>query len=144
MTNKDASVGQQESDSVESLLVPQRKVELAGEVVTIEPMRVRHLPVVTKAMTLFFERLASNADPLVVVGDCMPEISAAMAALTGKSAEWINDLQIEDGLTLAVVLLEANRDFFVTKVLPKLQTLGGAGSMSYSVSSQPGTPSTGS
>lgn len=128
-------------DGVESLLISARTVEVGGESVRIEPMRLKHLPVVTKAMALLLERLAANQEPLVAMGDCMPEVSAAMAALTGKPVEWINDLPLEDALVLAAELVEVNRDFFVAKVLPKLQTLGGAGSMSFSVSSPMDIPS---
>ncbi len=127
--DQDRQQGDNEMDGIDSLLIPRVPLRLSGEELIIEPMRVKHLPVVLKAIALLYEQLVAGADPLVAVGNCMPQLASAIAAVVGRPVEWVEDLPLDDCVALTLEVVEVNRDFFRNKVLPRVQALGWAGSM---------------
>ena len=93
------------------------RLDIAGERLSILPIKTRELPVMMKAISPILSEiqdgdilgaLAANADALV----------AAVAIGSRKPREWVDDLDLDDLVELAGSVLEVNADFFVHRVLP--------------------------
>ena len=95
------------------------RVDIAGERLSILPIKTRELPLMMKAIVPILAEiqdgdimgaLATNADSLV----------AAVAIGSRKDRAWVDELELDDLVALAGAVLEVNADFFVHRVLPGL------------------------
>ena len=95
------------------------RVDIAGERLSILPIKTRELPLMMKAIAPILAEiqdgdimgaLATNADSLV----------AAVAIGSRKDRAWVDELELDDLVALAGAVLEVNADFFVHRVLPGL------------------------
>ena len=95
------------------------RVDIAGERLSILPIKTRELPGMMKAIAPILGEiqsgdilgaLATNADPLV----------AAVSIGSRKDRAWVDELELDDLVALAGAVLEVNADFFVHRVLPGL------------------------
>ena len=95
------------------------KVDIAGERLSILPIKTRELPPMMRAIAPILGEiqsgdilgaLAANADALV----------AAVSIGSRKDRAWVDELDLDDLVALAGSVLEVNADFFVHRVLPGL------------------------
>lgn len=95
------------------------RLDIAGERLSILPIKTRELPGMMKAIAPILGEiqggdilgaLAANADSLV----------AAVAIGSRKDRAWVDELDLDDLVALAGAVLEVNADFFVHRVLPGL------------------------
>lgn len=95
------------------------RLDIAGERLSILPIKTRELPGMMKAIAPILAEiqdgdilgaLATNADSLV----------AAVSIGSRKDRAWVDELELDDLVELAGSVLEVNADFFVHRVLPGL------------------------
>lgn len=105
----------------------------AGEVLALEPLKVRQLAAVAHAAAPLSGLLASVArggkvdakiDVMAVAaqGD---EVAALLAALTGRPAAWVGDLPLDDLVGLLAEALAVNVDFFSSRLQPAIERAAG-------------------
>lgn len=97
------------------------RLDVAGERLSLLPIKTRELPGMMKAIAPIlsevqsgdiFAAFATNADALI----------AAVAIGSRKDRAWVDELDLDDLVALASGVLEVNADFFVQRVLPGLTT----------------------
>lgn len=123
---------------------PQTYTTTAGEAVEIAPIRVRQLAAAARAAEPVFGELAALSDlpkdqqGAAFIGLLMAridDVSALVAALVNRPAQWVGDLALDDLAGLAGLAIEVNADFFVHRLRPTIESMGaamarGLGSMS--------------
>ena len=92
-------------------------IAVAGESLTISPIKTRELPRMLKAVKpIAAEIMAEDvAGALLENADCLVE---AVAIGARKPRAWVDELDLDDLVLLASAVLEVNGDFFVRAVLP--------------------------
>jgi hypothetical protein len=153
------------------ILFPNREVKVGDETIIVRPFYFGELPVVVK---LIFPILTSAglSSMLKVVDDLenpgklkvkmvVPEnfvdiltyaileatepVIELLAFALKKERTWFNTISSDDGLLLTLAWFETNKDFFVQRVLPRIQHLlpkNSTGSTSSPSSSEPATEET--
>lgn len=113
-----------------STLFPQGKIITVGEKeFTIKPFKLGQLPSVFKCLEPISAKLFSAIsdqsinDPativnLVAVGG--EHIMELIKIGTSETREWVEDLDLDQAVDLFTTIIEVNADFFIHKVLPKL------------------------
>jgi hypothetical protein len=109
-----------------------RKITVAGETIEVSPLRVRDLPAMARALAPIataIPAIAGAANPTAAlaqaasedVGRWIEAIISGVAVATGRPEEWVGELEIDEIITLAGAVVEANVDFFVRSILPRIQ-----------------------
>ncbi len=95
---------------------------IGGEVLHIGPLKVRNIPAFTRAVRPCMAQLGGDdIDWLGLVADHGEKIIAAMAIATGKTDEWVGDLECDDLLRLVQKVMEVNLDFFAHRLMPVMR-----------------------
>lgn len=108
------------------VLVPEgKRISIGGEDLTILPIKLKHLPVILKALRTFIDTAKTDAgvekqDWLNIFAEHSDTLLEAMAIATGKPLSWVGDLDIDEGIEIATAVWEVNQNFFVDRVLPML------------------------
>lgn len=111
-----------------SAVIPELKtISIAGKDVIIRAFRLGQLPAVIKAAQPIKSMLAYHKDKpldlsavfMAYASDCLN----LMQAMSNLPREFIDALELDDGITLFSALLEANVDFFVQRILPTVPKL---------------------
>lgn len=132
------------------VLFPGQPVSLAGETYTIKPFTFGALPKVLGVLRAMASELkADEIDVLKLIESHLGDMTALMALATGKPAEWIGGLQMDEAIALATAIVEENKEVFNRAVMPKLSALlaglgvvPSTGETSSAPSSQPATDTT--
>lgn len=92
-------------------------ITVAGESLTISPIKTRELPRMLKAVKPIAAEIQAEdvAGALLANADCLVE---AVAIGARKPRAWVDELDLDDLVLLASAVLEVNGDFFVRAVLP--------------------------
>jgi hypothetical protein len=101
---------------------PIRTLAVGGREVTLTPLKVRQFPAVLRAVRPILGALAERSDADAIIGtycDNAEGINQALAAISSLTEAEINELSLEDAVSLFAAALEVNRDFF-TQTLPRL------------------------
>lgn len=128
-------------DDLAALCPPGRPVAAGGEQFNITPLRVRQIGPLVRALGPAWGKISAGADVAAVMMAHQSALVEAVGILLDKPAEWVADLPLGDLLDLAEALVEANRDFFVRRILPLLVRMNAAGLTLSSGSSGTGTAS---
>ena len=99
-------------------------VAVKGKSFKIEPFKVKHIRYVYVAVDPILKLTSGNATPEEIM-EGVPKALTAMAAIYGVEIDWLEDLTIEEFMSLLIPTVQANLDFFIQKVLPKVTTLLG-------------------
>lgn len=93
-------------------------ITVAGESLTISPIKTRELPRMLKAVKPIAAEIQAEdvAGALLANADCLVE---AVAIGARKPRGWVDELDLDDLALLASAVLEVNGDFFVRAVLPR-------------------------
>lgn len=106
-------------------LVPQAfEVTLAGEAVSVKPLKVGQMPAFLRAITPVMQQIGGDGiDWLALFGERGDDLLAAVAIAVGKPRAWVDDLAADEAILLAAKVIEVNADFFTRTVMPKLDGL---------------------
>lgn len=96
-------------------------ITVAGESLTISPIKTRELPRMLKAVKPIAAEIQAEdvAGALLANADCLVE---AVAIGARKPRGWVDELDLDELVLLASAVLEVNGDFFVRAVLPGART----------------------
>ncbi|MGH7343280.1 MAG: DUF6631 family protein [Candidatus Rokuibacteriota bacterium] len=95
--------------------VPESLV-IDGETIEISPLRIGELPAFTRAIKPFAEQLAGEMHWPSLVADHGEAVLEALAIATRRPREWVDGLALDEAVTLASAVFEANADFFIRRV----------------------------
>jgi hypothetical protein len=97
---------------------------IAGEPLTIAPLKVGQLPAFLRAIAPVMQSLtAGEIDWLALFGDRGHDLLSAIAIAVGKPRTWVDELAADEALVLAAKVIEVNADFFTRTVMPKVEGL---------------------
>jgi len=99
-----------------------QSIEIAGDTLTLTPIRVGEVPALLAAIKPIAPQLMSgDPDWLALLTDHGEAILDALAVAARRPREWVEGLALDDAVQLATVLFEVNADFFVQRVVPAIQ-----------------------
>lgn len=91
------------------------------ESVLVNQIKVGQLPDVLRVSHRLMPAVEDGKfDPKVLFMEHTDDVLDLIAICTKKSRDWVDELDIPDGIALFVAVLEVNLDFFVQNVLPSL------------------------
>ncbi len=104
-------------ETLEKIAPAPLTLTVAGESLTISPIKTRELPRMLKAVKPIAAEIQSGdvVAALMANADCLVE---AVAIGARKPRAWVDELDLDDLVMLASAVLEVNGDFFVRAVLP--------------------------
>lgn len=106
------------------VMVPQPQVvEIAGQCLDVTPLVIGELPAILKAVRPFAAHLAGEPDWLALITEHGDALLTALALGSRRPRDWVDALPIDDALILAAAVFEANADFFVRRVAPRIGAL---------------------
>ena len=109
---------------LETLIPPGVQITVAGETLTLKPLKVGSLPAFLRAISPVMQSLTAPAiDWLALFGERGDDLLSAIAIAVGKPREWVDDLAADEAILLAAKVIEVNADFFTQTVIPKLDGL---------------------
>ena len=109
---------------LETLIPLDVQITVAGETLTLKPLKVGSLPAFLRAISPVMQSLAAPAiDWLGLFGERGDDLLSAIAIAVGKPREWVDDLAADEAILLAAKVIEVNADFFTQTVIPKLDGL---------------------
>ena len=109
---------------LEQLIASHIQVQIAGESLTIAPLKVGQLPAFLRAITPLMDYLrAPVIDWLALLAQRGDDLLAALAIAVKKPPDWVHALNADEALLLAAKVMEVNADFFTRAVLPQLEGL---------------------
>lgn len=108
------------TDVLDTLYPQPRRIAAGGETIDVLPLKVRQIPAFSRAIAPSLQALAANnwVGALALHGEALIE---ACAAATGRSSEWLGELDPDEFLALVTAVLEVNGDFFVRRLLPAIE-----------------------
>lgn len=106
-------------------LVPQAcEVTLAGETVSVKPLKVGQMPAFLRAITPVMQQISGEGiDWLALFGQQGDDLLTAVSIAVGKPRAWVDDLAADEAIVLAAKVIEVNADFFTRTVMPRLDDL---------------------
>ena len=109
---------------LETLIPPGVQITVAGETLTLKPLKVGSLPAFLRAISPVMQSLTAPAiDWLALFGERGDDLLSAISIAVGKPREWVDDLAADEAILLAAKVIEVNADFFTQTVIPKLDGL---------------------
>ncbi len=100
-----------------------QSLEIAGDTLSLTPIRVGEVPALLAAIKPIAPHLV-NGDPdwLALLTEHGDAILDALAIAARRPREWVEALSLDDAVQLATALFEVNVDFFVQRVVPAIQS----------------------
>lgn len=92
--------------------------------IKVRPYKLGQLPsVMEEIKSLTSVMTGEEIDIFKAVADHTPNVLKLVAMATGCSVDFIEELHSDDGLELIEAVFEVNKDFFIQKVAPVLQSI---------------------
>lgn len=106
-------------------LVPQAfEITLAGETVSVKPLKVGQMPAFLRAITPVMQQIGGDGiDWLALFGERGDDLLTAVSIAIGKPRTWVDALNADEAILLAAKVIEVNADFFTRTVMPRLDGL---------------------
>lgn len=110
--------------TLEALIRDPLIVKAAGEDLAITQIRTKHIPGVIRLCAPIFGPLAALAkgdkdtDIANLVVEHADTVISLVAIGTGKTEEWVGELEIDELIEVGVAVIEVNASFFAKRVLP--------------------------
>ncbi|RRD58662.1 hypothetical protein EII20_01055 [Comamonadaceae bacterium OH2545_COT-014] len=106
-------------------LVPQAcEITLAGETVSVKPLKVGQMPAFLRAITPVMQQISGEGiDWLALFGERGDDLLTAVSIAVCKPRAWVDDLAADEAIVLAAKVIEVNADFFTRTVMPRLDDL---------------------
>lgn len=116
------------SNELNTLLPQGKELNIRNENLAIKPFKLGELPKVFKAIDpiskALFDSLSNGGNQVEMITGLVANggenLIDLMAIGSKKSREWVEDLELDEGIELFGTILEVNASFFVQKVLPNL------------------------
>ena len=109
---------------LEKLIPQDTLVQVAGETISISPLKVGQLPAFLRVISPVMAQLSQpEINWLALFGERGDDLLNAIGIAVKKPREWVDDLAADDALLLAAKVMEVNADFFTRTVIPKLDGL---------------------
>lgn len=97
-------------------------LDIAGEALSITPIRIGDVPALLAAVQPFADQLAStDPDWLSILSTHGTALLRTLALASRRPQEWIDELPLDEAIALATAIFEVNADFFVQRVMPAVQ-----------------------
>lgn len=97
---------------LETLIPAGADVVIAGEALTIRPLKVGQLPAFLRTITPVMRQITGGEiDWLALFGERGNDLLSAVAIAVGKPRAWIDELTADEALVLAAKVIEVNADF---------------------------------
>lgn len=112
------------NEGLETLLPQAIVVQAGGETLHISPITVRELPAFISAVEPLLARAASG---IAITALLLLNADAVIQTATigaRKPREWIDSLRTDELIDIAEAVATVNADFFVQRLLPKLEAAG--------------------
>lgn len=110
---------------LDNLIPPTRSLDIGGESIDVRPLRVGQLPAFTRAIAALLAAGESIDDPVDLVAKYPEEIAAATAVALDRPRDWVDARELDQMVDLVAAIIEVNADFFVRRVLPKMEAASG-------------------
>jgi hypothetical protein len=109
---------------LETLIPAGADVVIAGEALTIRPLKVGQLPAFLRTITPVMRQITGGEiDWLALFGERGNDLLSAVAIAIDKPRAWIDELAADEALVLAAKVIEVNADFFTRTVMPQVEGL---------------------
>ena len=116
------------SQELNTLLPLGKELKIRDENLTIKPFKLGELPKVFKAIDpiskALFDSISKSGNQVEMITGLVANggenLIDLMVIGSKKSREWVEDLELDEGIELFGAILEVNASFFVQKVLPNL------------------------
>ena len=109
---------------LDQLVLQAFEITLAGEAVSVKPLKVGQMPAFLRAITPVMQQIGGDGiDWLALFGERGDDLLTAMAIAVGKPRAWVDALDADEAILLAAKVIEVNADFFTRTVMPKLDGL---------------------
>lgn len=130
------------SDELKTLF-PGREVIVACETIKVKPFKMGQYPAVIGIIAEIAPLIDKASGNILTIATLGAEHVMQLACLsTGKTREWFNDVDADEGLQLLTAVLEENWTFFSKKVKPELAKAMGAIKALQAPAAVDGEPST--
>jgi hypothetical protein len=96
-------------------------VTVAGTAVELTPIRLGELPRLLAAVRPIAADLSAEPDWFALLARHGEAVLDLLAITTRRERAWVNDLSLDEAVTLAAAVFEVNADFFVGQVAPAIQ-----------------------
>lgn len=109
---------------LDKLVPPTCEITLAGETVSLKPLKVGQMPAFLRAITPVMQQISGEGiDWLALFGQQGDDLLTAVSIAVGKPRAWVDDLAADEAIVLAAKVIEVNADFFTRTVMPRLDDL---------------------
>ena len=97
------------------------EITLAGEAVSVRPLKVGQMPAFLRAITPVMQQIGGDGiDWLTLFGERGDDLLTAVSIAVGKPRAWVDELAADEAILLAAKVIEVNADFFTRTVMPRL------------------------
>lgn len=105
-----------------------KEISISDANLTIKPFKFGELPKVFKAIEpltptlsrMFVEKQADVSTIASMIAEGGDSVIDLMVVGSKQPREWVTELEIDEGVELLVSIIEVNADFFIQKVLPRM------------------------
>lgn len=102
-----------------------RTLNLDGREITVAPIKIKHLAAFVRAVEPIAQAVAEG-DILSALGRNADALIEAVCIGAGVERAWLEEREADVLVELAAEVIEVNADFFVQRILPKIEAAGGA------------------
>jgi DNA replicative helicase MCM subunit Mcm2 (Cdc46/Mcm family) len=102
-----------------------KTLTIDGRSITIAPIKIRQLPAFVRAVEPVAKALA-HGDVLAAMAQHAEALIEAVCIGAGVERAWLEEREVDVLVELAAEVIEVNADFFVQRILPKIETASGA------------------
>ncbi|MEW5972340.1 MAG: hypothetical protein AB1713_01115 [Pseudomonadota bacterium] len=114
-----------------------KTLTIDGREITIAPIRIKHLAAFMRAVEPIAKALAEG-DILTALSHHTDALIEAVCIGAGIERAWLEEREADVLVELAAEVMEVNADFFIQRILPKIEAASGAiSSLSLPVASTP-------
>lgn len=118
----------EQPNQLEILFPTGKEITIRELVYIIKPFKLGQIPKVLKSINpiinLFGQLVGQERNKLEVITGILTNggenILELIGLATNQPMEWVNDLELDEGIELLTGILEVNSDFFIKRVLPIL------------------------
>ncbi|AOS78350.1 hypothetical protein Q5W_04885 [Hydrogenophaga sp. PBC] len=96
-------------------------VTVADTAIELTPIRLGELPRLLATVRPIAADLSAEPDWFDLLARHGEAVLELLTLATRRERAWVNDLSLEEAVTLAAAVFEVNADFFVRRVVPAIQ-----------------------
>lgn len=101
-----------------------KTLTIDGREITVAPIKIKHLSAFVRTIEPIVQAVAEG-DILAALGRNADALIEAVCIGAGVERAWLEEREVDVLVELAAEVIEVNADFFVQRILPKIETAGG-------------------